>query len=238
MKKTVLAILLCAVAAAAQAQWNDASSEAHLKNLGQKQQDQANKFSETVDHKVALSSMKIGKYTFELRGETDAKENAGARQISVHKYFYRPKNGPAVFRESLMTDDAGKFHLISNPASLLVGPLHWQYADYTVSMIEVTVYPGERMGLLKNKFKQNYGQDCIHEYAELRTWPVRTMDVFTAPIRAFYVPSKNQTVEIKALVTSQQTGTNYPRDCRYNAPGVLYRKFINGTDSFINKWKK
>ena len=231
MKKLLVFLLLCGVAMSAQAQWN-AGSENHLQFLGKKHQEQAARLSQKMDSKVALSSLKIGKYTFELTTESETTENG----IPVHYYFYRTKDGPAVFREAVEKNiSTGKFALISDPVNRLVGPLQWKYVDYTLSQIKISVYQGNYLSSLKSKLRQQFGSNCVHQYRMQLTWPMDMLDVWASPTRAFYIDGTTVLIEAS---TSSKDLWSYPRACRASAPGVLFKKFMNGTEKFILKWKK
>ena len=149
MKKILLAVLLFAMGGGVYAQ---SPSADYIARHGQEiEQAKTNKLTNAVEKQASLSSLKIGKYAFALCRHEIFKAYGEA----AHTYIYCPENRPVMFRQTVSIDWKTGERILASSAETkrLVGPIHWQYENYEISAIKVTIYPGEHLEFVQNQSK-------------------------------------------------------------------------------------
>jgi len=201
--------------------------------------------SKAVSDKVTQSFLHLDKYVFTLQDDKTQKDEKLKKTV----YFYKPQNGPAVFKETVSVDPKTKEVKIISQTDVnrLIGPMHVETAVYEISEIKIEIadrgsleslyfqWDNEFLSQNTNDKKVN-NSECVHLFAKSFADPTRILEAEHI-LRSAFLTSNGQRVIISAEVSSDKWGP-YRRTCKVNAPSTLFKKFKKSVRELAKEMNK
>ena len=212
MKKVwlIVGVFVCAISAQAQSDYLGRHVDEVLQARRQKVS-APSQLDKVLAEKAALSAIEVGDYLFTPRKEIQ-NYNGGKGKA----YLYESNKMASFTEEISVGPTTGEVHLIRGMNRRFLGSVNGKKENYLISQIVIAIYQDNRLKQLAEEWENQFGSVCVREFGN-------TAKLRHTPTTAFLTPD-GRTVVVSADAASDTYG-KYRRDCRVNAPGVLFHQF-------------